>query len=107
MNRPYNELVGILVTFPKPVRNYRVDYIYRYKTASEWGDVLTQCGLDWVLLTSKKVVKRGLGDAFASVIHAIWTQDAKQYEQVFYQLVGLQTPSVLELPGGWCKLVEW
>ena len=106
MNGEYNELVGILVTFSKPIRSYRVDYLYRYKHHKEWGDTLTQYGLDWVLLTRKRVVKRGLEDAFASVIHAIWTRDITQYEQVFYQLVGCQTPAVLDLPGGWCKLAE-
>jgi len=106
MTRPYNELVGILATFSKPTRSYRIDYVYRYKNGQTWGEILTQHGLDWVLLTAVKTVRDGLLDAFASAIHKVYMNETQTYNQMFLQLVGNQTPGNLHLPGPWSMWAE-
>jgi hypothetical protein len=101
MTRAYNELVGVLATFSRPARSYRIDTVYRIKKGEEWGDILTQYGIDWVLLTPAEHVENGLMDAYASALHSVYVHTAKTYRQMFLQLVGNQTPDALRLPGPW------
>lgn len=101
MKRGYNELVGVLATFSRPARSYRIDAVYRVKDNEGWGDVLTQYGIDWVLLTPEKHVENGLMDAYASAIHSVYVHAAKTYRQMFLQLADDQSPSALRIPGPW------
>ena len=106
MTRPYNELVGILATFSKPIRSYRVDCVYRVRDGKTWGEIITQYGIDWVLLTDARTVTNGLMDAFASAIHNVYLHKTKTYGQMFLELVGAQTPDNLRLPGPWSLWAE-
>ena len=101
MIKPYNELVGILATFSKPVRTYRIDYVYRYKKGDEWGDVALQYGMDYPLRSPIRVVEDGVSDTYAPTLHGIWRAAHKAYNQVLWQLVPKQTPDEMALPGSW------
>jgi len=99
--KPYNELVGILATFSKPARTYRVSYVYRYKRGDDWGEVCKQYGMDFVLCTPIRVVENGISDTYAPTIHGIWRAPHKAYNQVFWQFAANQTPDSLALAGSW------
>ena len=107
MTRTYNELVGILVTFPKVAQQYRMDYIYRELRGDTWGKWKTQYGMDFPLVMRRKDIIDGLGDAYAPVIEGVWRCDDYLARQVYFQLNRRFIPPVPGIDGQFKLFAEW
>ena len=107
MTRKYNELVGILVTFPKDASHYTMDYIYRELCGDTWGKWKTQYGMDLPQLLRKTDILDGLGDAYAPVIVLVWGCDDSKTSRYFFQLTRKFIPPLPGMAGQFKPCLEW
>lgn len=99
-------LVGIVLTYSKKLRVFRVGHIYKPDKMSEITDFVIEKGRDSTLLIPFSIIVEAFVSVYGPQIRVGWRRDTIHTKQFYLQLRKVGSPSWVGLDGQWERWLE-